>query len=206
MKKIAITQRLTKYETYNETRDTLDVNWTRLFNALDFLPIIIPSHYDIEKYFEMGIDGIILSGGNDLAIFSEDPNSKKRDSLEKQALQVAVQHNIPVLGVCRGMQLIAHIYGGDLKKAEGHVGHHKITVNKSSTFNRELGKIKEVNSYHNYVVASVPPGFISSAQSSDGYCEAMENEKLRIFAQMWHPERNTPFSQGDLELIKKVFK
>ncbi|MFN4152715.1 MAG: hypothetical protein ACK4IX_17365 [Candidatus Sericytochromatia bacterium] len=94
MKKIAITQRLIENNTYYEIRDCLDTNWLRVFHSLNIIPIIIPTGFNIENYHNSGIklDGIILSGGNDLTIFD---NNKLLSNLKRQSLRLSKHLEIP---------------------------------------------------------------------------------------------------------------
>ena len=122
MKKIAITQRLIENETYYEVRETLDINYCKLVRACGFLPIVLPYETDFEEYFkELGVDGVLLTGGNDLDSCSSSNLSKKRDIYEKNLLEYCILNNIPVFGICRGMQLIAQYFGSSLKKVNGEV-------------------------------------------------------------------------------------
>ena len=134
MKKIAITQRLISNNTYPEVRDALDLNWPKLFSELGFLAIILPTEGDIEEYYQLiGFDGIILSGGNDL--FKTNPNSlsQKRDAFEKKVISFAIKNNIPLLGVCRGMQIIGDFFGNNSKPVNRHtaVKHELVTFEDS---------------------------------------------------------------------------
>ena len=207
MKKLIITQRIVEHESYSETRDCIDVRWSQVCSSLKVFPIFMPSNYDVTLYIEeIKPDGIILSGGNDLYSFSGNKLSNKRDQIEKITLDIAVQRNIPVLGICRGMQLITEYFGGKLIKATGHVGvEHSLKINTSSRFAEELNSLEIVNSYHNYCVEKVPDEFIPSAWSDEGYSEAMEHKNKNIFAQMWHPEREKEFKTQDLQMMKKLF-
>lgn len=207
LKKIAITQRLTENNNYYEIRDALDNRWALLFKSLDYIPILLPTSYDFKRYFEaIEINGIILSGGNDLGYMTNDILSKKRDIFENAIIKFAIQENIPILGVCRGMQIIAHYFKGEFENADGHVGtNHKIVVNTGSAFNEYLKKLDFVNSYHNYGIRKISEGFIISARSEDGLIEAMENNEYDIFCQMWHSERKNPFDENELMIIKKLF-
>jgi putative glutamine amidotransferase len=207
MKKIVITQRLIENNSYHEIRDALDIRWAELFMELDYLPILLPTNYDFEKYFEsIEIGGIILSGGNDLGIWSEDKLSQKRDIFEKEIIKFAIKECIPILGICRGMQIIADYFNGEFEKVDGHVGtNHIILVSNNSEFKEYLKKLDYVNSYHNYGIREIPDGFIISAKGEDGTIEAMENKENNIFCQMWHTERQVPFNDNELMIIKKLF-
>ncbi|MBL7912843.1 MAG: type 1 glutamine amidotransferase [Bacteroidia bacterium] len=207
MKKIAITQRLIENETYAETRDALDIRWANIFKALNYLPIVLPTDFDHSVYFsEIKIDGIILSGGNDLSSISKNNTSIKRDEQEIKLIKYAIQKEIPVLGICRGMQLMTDHFGGKLEKITNHVGNkHAIILDRASRFYKPLKNCNKVNSYHNYAVIKVPDGFNALAIAEDGSIEAMENNEKKLLAIMWHPERNEPIEHTDLDLIKLFF-
>ena len=208
MKKIAITQRLTENDSYYEIRECLDINWGKLLKALDFCPVIIPYEYDFETVFEnIKPDGIILSGGNDLNRISPSPINKKRDNFEKKIIEYSVSRKLPLLGVCRGMQIIADYFGCDFYRVSNHAGtSHKITAENGSKFYNEIKELKEVNSFHNYAVQNLSNALTVSAFSEDNTIEAIENKEYKIFGQMWHPERENPFKPGELSLIKRIFE
>ena len=85
MKNIIVTQRLILNDSYYELREALDTKWGSLFEQLDILPIVLPIEYDFKKYFEnMQIDGIMLTGGNDLNCLKKSKESLQRDSFEKE--------------------------------------------------------------------------------------------------------------------------
>lgn len=80
MMNIAVTQRLMLNDCYHELREALDTRWSLLFDELNFLPIILPIEYDFKKYFEnIKIDGIVLTGGNDLNSLNSSDESLQRD-------------------------------------------------------------------------------------------------------------------------------
>lgn len=205
---IAITQRLVENDPYPETRDALDLRWAKFFKAIDVLPIILPTEYDFTNYFrEISISGIVLTGGNDLSTVSQSPLSRKRDSFEKALLGFAVEHGMPVLGICRGMQLIAEYFGGTIQRVEGHSGtrHNLIPQKKGRLFNTK-NIPKEVNSYHRYAVTELPDCLHTVATDEEGVIEALEHTILPVAAHMWHPEREAPFNPSDLDLAQRLFK
>jgi N5-(cytidine 5'-diphosphoramidyl)-L-glutamine hydrolase len=208
MKKIAITQRVIFNREYFEIRDALDVSWAKLFSRLGYLPVILPSLSDFEKYFsEMKIDGLILSGGNDLSSLAMSEVNLLRDNFEKRVLEFCLGRGLPVLGVCRGMQFIQSYFGGALEVHEEHVkGAHGLQAEKNSSCFSILSAVKTVNSHHRYCVKNVPPGFSALARSEDGLVEAMENPEKKIRTVMWHPERNEPLVNADVELLKQFFE
>lgn len=209
MKKILVTQRIIENHTYPETRECYDLKWIDFFNAIECLPIIISSKSKMENYFkEFDINGVLLTGGNDLFSVSNDKKlSKFRDDFELKLIEYAIKNNIPIVGICRGMQIVGEFFGVKLKKVENHViKAHSIKSNKDSLFFDELKNIKEVNSFHNYSIEKVPSGFTLSAASDDGNIEAIENNDFNIFCQMWHIERDLIFSKENINILKKVWK
>lgn len=208
MKKIIITQRLMEISDYYEVRDALDVKWAKLCSRLNYLPILLPSHYDFRQYFRLiKIAGIILSGGNDLGTLSNSLLDKKRDELEKRIIRFAIEKGIPIFGVCRGMQIIADYFHSSFKRVSGHIGiKHKLIVSENSKFKQELKKIKFVNSFHCYGIKHISNDLTISAECKDGVIEALEHRKYKIFGQMWHSERNQRFSEYELRIIRKLFR
>ena len=199
MKKIAITQRIILNKDYPEVREALDVRWGTIFEELDFIPVILPYNYDFTKF---EFDGVILSGGNDIG------EVKFRDKFEYKLIEHCITNDIPLFGLCRGMQIIAKYFNNSFKKVENQVAiKHNIIVNKKSIYKHYLDKLISVNSYHNYAVDLKNDEFIISAWNEDKtIIKAIEHKSYKIFAQMWHSEREEPFNKNELKLIKEFFK
>ena len=148
MKRIGISQRVDTAPHYKERRDGLDQRWAPLLEALGFWPVIIPNTLQNVSGFikEMGVEGLIFSGGNDLADYAKNGVgiSLERDQTEEQLIMVALEKQMPVLGVCRGLQFIAHYFGASLLEIDGHVGvEHDIRLDSF------VGKHHcRVNSFH----------------------------------------------------------
>ena len=106
---------------------------------------------------------LILSGGNDIG---EHP---KRDNVEKNLLNYSQDRNCPVLGICRGMQMMTCWAGGTLKPVDGHVA-------KRHSIRGEISG--NVNSFHNFSASKCPSGFITLATSDDSEIEAFRHETL----------------------------
>lgn len=207
MKKIAITQRLMLNDSYYELREGLDVEWASLFNKLDFLPIVLPFNYDFKKYFQnLKIDGILLTGGNDLNSVNPSKASKQRDAFERKLIEYGIENNIPIFGICRGMQIIAEYFGSKLKEVSEQVGiKHSLKVNEKSKYFELLQQLREVNSFHNYAITNLCVELLASATNEEGMIKAIEHKKYKIFAQMWHTEREEPSQDSELNLIKIFF-
>ena len=131
MKRIGITQRLEREEKFGEIRNSLDIRWQKLLLSLDLIPLPIPIKTDFSLYANLDLDGIILTGGNDLSSQSNNFLSELRDKHEIECIQFAIKNSIPLLGVCRGMQLIAEYFCSSFKKVDNHVAkrHHLVSVN-----------------------------------------------------------------------------
>ena len=205
MKKIGLTCRLETNTT--ETRNCLDVAWTNLLKEMGFIPIIIPFPCDIHIFLSsVALDGVVLTGGNDLYCVNHNDLSLKRDEFEKEIIRECLARKIPVLGVCRGMQIICDYFGSSLTQVENHVKiNHALTFNEAndSVLTNILKKIKVVNSYHNFAVSHLDENLTCLAKSEDGVVEAVKHKTEKILAHMWHPERESPFQNPQNHLIQK---
>jgi putative glutamine amidotransferase len=209
-KRIAVTQRIDIAPAIMERRDCLDQRWTRLLESMDLLLIPVPNTLkDVEAWVvDLGVSGIILSGGNDLASLPNPRNpAPERDETERRLLRMASQ-DIPLLAVCRGFQLLNVAEGGSLCLGEGHsgTGHPILHSGHPSRFFREV-QSRQVDSYHNYCIrpqdlaSDLIPMYLDPA----GLVEGAEHRTLQIAGIMWHPERDETVSPEDISLIRRIF-
>ncbi|RMD91718.1 MAG: glutamine amidotransferase [Calditrichaeota bacterium] len=209
MLKIGLTQRVKILPERSERWDCLDQAWTRLLYTNGFFPIPLPNLIeDVETYIlELKLDGVILTGGNDLSHFNGAKNkAPERDVFEYRLLETCTKLDIPVLGVCRGMQIINDHYGGEIIPIEQHVAtFHGLTVHSRNLL--PLTDRKIVNSFHAFGMREQDLGneLQIIATAPDGIVEAISHKKLKQWGIMWHPER-TPNDSRDLELIQAIFK
>ena len=200
---VGVTQRIDIVTGRAEYRDALDQRLARWMVCAGFLPVPVPNTFLDNVLTEplleqwLGIlkpNAIILSGGNDIG------ECPARDATERRLLSWAEKEVIPVLGICRGMQMMAVWAGAILVRREGHVGcRHRL-------FFPELDNWpEEVNSYHNWVVETCPDGFEVMAQTQDGSIEAIRHVSLPWEGWMWHPEREEPFSSNDILRLERLF-
>ena len=106
--KIGISLRVVDALNYVEKRDALSHDWPKLFDELELIPIFIPNILkNIQSFLdELSLNGIVLSGGDDIG------ENDDRDKTENFLLKYAIDKKIPVIGICRGMQLINNYFGG----------------------------------------------------------------------------------------------
>ena len=196
-KRIGISLRVQIIEKYDEKRDTISHDWINFLQKTNCVPILIPNNLtDIEDYIsEMKLDGIILSGGDNIGEFPE------RDQTEEKILKFAIKNMFPVLGICRGMQAINKFFKGDLttNKNSDHVAkpHHVNIMNVK--FENLLGDKKfQVNSFHNNLIKNQNLGQgleIFALSDIDDTIEGYFHKEYPIIGIMWHPERELNFKK-----------
>jgi putative glutamine amidotransferase len=190
------------------------------------VPLVIPVTSDDAQIAAIiaTIDGLLMTGGEDfdpLKWFGEEPVRglgevvPARDEYDVKLVRAAVAAGIPVLGICRGEQLLAVAFGGSLwqdipsqvkdsyvkhrqSPTTGTIGTHSITIEKGSLLARTLGKEKAVvNTFHHQAIKDVPKGFRVVARAADGIIEGVERSgKLpdfkdggaMILGVQFHPE------------------
>jgi len=198
VKIVAVTQRVCVTSEYGERRDCIDQQWTRFLAACGLLPLLLPNVIQaaIGLWESINIGGLILTGGNDLAVLGGD--APERDALESELLDLARRQRLPVLGVCRGMQVIQHHFAVPLSRVEGHVTHKQVI--------RVLNEPREVNSFHHFAALDSRPPLGVWAVADDGVVKAVRHSAEPITGIMWHPERSAQFSPADVKLFREVFE
>jgi putative glutamine amidotransferase len=156
------------------------------------------------------LDGLVVVGGDDIApeTFGAQrhpatgPQHERRDSVELGLLSRALDRDIPVLGICRGMQLINVVRGGTLdqhladtidvtphRASDRTMGRHDVVTAVGTTAAAILGERVAVHSHHHQGVATLGTGLIASAHAPDGVIEAIEDPALRFcLGVLWHPD------------------
>lgn len=178
-------------------------------------PIIIPPYSNEKSLASIvdRLDGIVLSGGADIdpIYLGEDPLdcvevNEHRDEPELMLVRLAVDRNIPILGICRGIQILSAALGGKLyqdivsqhnrkciehnQSAPRGITSHSVELKEGSILS-ELYKTNtlQVNSFHHQAVKAVPEGFTVTAVAPDGIIEGMESTRYKsIIGVQWHPE------------------
>jgi len=197
MKKcIAVTQRVEYIEAIGERRDALSQEWSALAEVCGFSPLLLPNHLSIVRRLLEAVkpDGILLTGGNDLAAYGGD--APERDETERFLIRYAVENHIPLLGVCRGMQMLLGYFGTPLQRVEGHV-----------RTEHPLSNGDTVNSFHSWGAVDCRPPLEALARSGDGVVEIIRHRDCPwIQGVLYHPERHHPPRERDIRFIKEVFQ
>jgi N5-(cytidine 5'-diphosphoramidyl)-L-glutamine hydrolase len=148
---------------------------------------------------------MVLSGGNDLASVGGGPLSLERDEFESRAIECAQARNLPLLGVCRGMQLLAERAGFSVAACAGHVGTEHRLLLAGPTRLGALAEVSLANSFHGFAVeAPAKSEFVVALRSEDGVVEAIEHTSRRALGIMWHPERYPSPRAIDVELFRQA--
>lgn len=209
MKRIGLTQRMEYLKDYGEKRDCLDQRWTKLLFPMGLLPIpLINTAQDIPFYLDqMKLDGVILTGGNDLASIPDGENkAPERDRFERMLIDFCTRESKPLLGVCRGMQMLNVYYDGRLQKVMNHAAVRHPILFTGFPF-MDIQERLTTNSFHGYGLTKKDLGkkMKGLAFAEDGTVEAMTHVSLPQYGIMWHPEREFPPSDFDINLISDIF-
>lgn len=181
------------------------------------LPVIIPPYGDREALLGTldRVDGLLLSGGGDMnpLFVGEDPVpglhgiNPRRDLPELMLIRLAFDRQIPILGICRGIQMMAAALDGSVwqdldsqyteaplikhsQNLDRSHASHQVEVEEGSLLHRIMGSTTlAVNSFHHQAVREAGPHLRVSARSRDGVIEAIEsNEYKSLLGLQWHPE------------------
>lgn len=207
------------------------------------IPVLLPLHIqkDDLEYLVSKLDGVLFTGGPDIDpfMFGEETMEHggivlpERDQLEEHLFHLAFSYNKPILGICRGIQVINVFLGGTLyqdlnqfkptfgidmdnmglsyplqhyQKSENHVLSHSVIVNKNSRLYEITGKDEfRVNSFHHQGIKEVAPNLMVSAVSKDSLVEALELKNYNyLLGVQWHPEHLTTIDDSAYRIFKSL--
>jgi N5-(cytidine 5'-diphosphoramidyl)-L-glutamine hydrolase len=149
MLRVALTMRILEAVGYTDNRDAISQDWINYLEKNDLLPILIPNGLQnpVDYFIKMSCDTLILTNGEDIVW------GNTREQTESLLLQHALDHKIPVLGVCRGLQFINLFFNGSLSKTKNHVNiQHDLTITQQTMRNIFSTEQFQTNSYHNFAV------------------------------------------------------
>ena len=211
----------------NDNRTMVSLDYSNSVINSGGIPVILPITDNLEvikeqvKYF----DGLILSGGGD-----PDPNlygedclqelgdiTPERDAFELAILEEFLKTKKPILGICRGLQLMNVFYGGtlyqDIKYVDTNIQHkqkwladlptHDINILENNILFEIFGKKARTNSFHHQMIKDLWKELTSIATANDGVVEAIQNKNYPFFyGVQWHPEMMSTRGNEDM---KKIF-
>ncbi len=202
---------------FSEGNCTVADGYIRSVLAAGGVPLIIPPYDDTDILLNTldHIDGLLLTGGGDInpLFFGEDPVKElgginpRRDRQELLMASLAADRQIPVLGICRGIQIMMAALGGTLyqdfhsqsstrcikhsQDLERSCPSHTVSVEEDTLLKKIVGGKERlyVNSFHHQAVKEPAPGFRVSARANDGIIEAVESTEYKpMIGVQWHPE------------------
>ena len=203
-KRVALSQRTIHIEEYGETRDCLDQRWVEFLSEVNAIGFPLPNNgQEAHRYLDaLDPQLLILTGGND---------SPEREAFEKSALEVALKKKLPVLGVCHGCQVLNTFCGGHLRdlSRDKHVARRHPIVFHKELFAYTAMSTHDMNSYHLQGMqrTDIAPEFeIVATHPEDGSVEAIYAKERKFYGIMWHPERENPISNFDLQMIHHLLE
>lgn len=186
-------------------------------SAAGFLPVLVPNIADTNAVAAImdRMDALVLTG----AIAASD--RKKRDQFDFMLIRMALERGLPVVGFCRGHQIINRYFGGkigpipnNLKPKVVHKGN--ISAYIQDTYHEmeivpgtRLAKVAKasrvtINTSHRYHVTELGEGLVVTARSDDGVIEAFEHKTLPVTGFQFHPERSFPVHPNHLDMIREA--
>lgn len=202
--------------TKEETQYYILRSYTRALTESGAVPVLLTADMSDSQLLSCAdrLDGLLFAGGNDLApdLFHENPHqaigevNPLRDQLELRLARAAMDRQLPVLGICRGIQLLNVALGGNLwqdlpsqnpssfrhqQTCPPQYPSHEIHVEPGTLLHRLLGEEQiRVNSFHHQAVREAAPELSVCAYANDGVIEGVEHPDLPFFLGVqWHPER-----------------
>ncbi len=203
---------ITVSRNYERGRLWLPLAYSRRTEEAGALPLLLPPMDPAAADPLTGsLDGLLLSGGGDLSplYYGEEPRpglgevDPQRDAWEFALVRAALSRGLPLLGICRGLQVLNVTLGGSLiqdlketerlqhcQKAPRSSTSHSVKILPRTRLARFLGAgLVAVNSFHHQAAARIAPGLREAAVAPDGVVEALEGIDHRFLAAVqWHPE------------------
>lgn len=182
-------------------KDKIPSRYMEAAEKAGLIPVLLRTKEEAGRFEE--IDCILFAGGGDIAPWRfgqaphplAQPPDEERDELEYRLFHLAIEKNLPVLGICRGLQLVNCAMGGDLIQhlPDAHLHNHEkqdlwheIEISPDTALFSLYGGSTQVNSCHHQAAGYIAPGLRASAVC--GQCiEALEGDNLLLV--QFHPER-----------------
>ncbi|CAM5440152.1 gamma-glutamyl-gamma-aminobutyrate hydrolase family protein [Streptomyces badius] len=185
----------------------LPAAYPRLVRAAGGLAVLLPPDdaEDAARETVAALDGLVIAGGADVepvrygavADPRTGPPARERDAWELALIRAAIDQQVPLLGICRGMQLLNVALGGTLiQHLEDHTGglgvfgSHAVTPVTGTVYADAVPEAAMVPAYHHQAVDRLGTGLVASAHAPDGTVEALElpDHASLVLGVQWHPE------------------
>ncbi|WP_112492129.1 gamma-glutamyl-gamma-aminobutyrate hydrolase family protein [Streptomyces bacillaris] len=185
----------------------LPAAYPRLVRAAGGLAVLLPPDEaeDAARELVAALDGVVIAGGADVepVRYGADPDprtgppARERDAWELALIEAAIEQGVPLLGICRGMQLLNVALGGTLHQhLDGHTGGHAVFGGHpvdpvpGTAYAAAVPEQTTVPAYHHQAVDRLGTGLIASAHAPDGTVEALElpDRESLVLGVQWHPE------------------
>jgi len=204
--KILISCRSYYHKNYSELRDCIDQRLISWVVYLGYIPVLVPNIFgqkknknNLKKFLsEIKPDGLIISGGENFGV------NKKRDVLENSLVKYFFKKKIPILGICRGFQLISKLFGSKIIKAKEEVRkNYKIIIKENTT------QTLNAKCYFKYTINKIPKEFKLIGENKlnmDTSPWMIKSNNQICECWMVHPEREKIFNKILLKRAKNLFK
>lgn len=216
---VGISLRVVEATNYKEPRDSISHDWIRYLSRYDVTPVLIPNVLSNVSEFIKSIkpSALILSSGNNISPQNKnerqegiDDVSLDRDHTEREIIQYAIDNRVPLLGVCRGMQMLNVYFDGSLlRNLTDLCGTSAVHANATHEIEIDEMRINDMlnpddlvtNSYHNQAVTLSTLSSQLETFVMTGYevVEGLYHPNLPIAGIQWHPER-----PGSTEQVDKI--
>lgn len=202
-----------------EVMDTINHTYVDWCSRIGVMPVVVPNCVsDPADYVrQFGVEGLILTGGNDVTSYGDvsspaGSESPERDRCEQALVETALEANLTILGICRGLQFLNVYFGGTVEKnlssfagSENHAGAvHDIVIEEEGV-RKQIGCARwRVNSFHQHgvVTRGVAPVLRVFARSVGGkVVEGLLHPTHRVMGIQWHPERPGSTQKLDDRLV-----
>lgn len=200
-----ITMRQDYLEQRNEVRDSIDISLYELCSRLNLKPMLVPNDEGgAELLMETMISNcglLILSGGNTYSGVDATASDVclTRDKVEGLLINAALSNRIPIVGICRGMQVLCKYVGGEIVKVDGHINRNHVVYAGDKSFS--------VNSFHSFALQKIPGGRARViCRDSEGRIESCYIDDLNAVCFMWHPERKHGATEYSLDIIRRMLE